>query len=309
MCTVKPLVKRQLRDLTAPPGRIVDKPCEPLFHQMDSNDLLPPGILVHGSPREIGRHFAAIALMQPVDRTVDGVICAPRAAPELAARGLARCRLPVTSLRDPPGWPDPPAQTVANWYIKSPEHIGAPAGFDELVQVAGEGFGTWPHPTTLLCLGALGLLPDGPAIDLGCGSGLLAQAWATTRGPVTAIDIDNRAITQAQSSMAHAGLDTRVDFRCGPIGRLLPGALGTVLFANVPPIAHHEIMAALRPNGQTLLMSGLRVSAAAPILDAYTHLGFRIARASESDGWGCWVLTHPPTATRSRSAKKGNNHR
>ena len=259
---------------------------------MDSNVLLPPGILVHGTPDQIAEHFAAVALLQPVAVTPAGVICAPRAAPELAAGGLAACTLPTSTLHDPPGWPDPPSQTVANWYIKSPDHIPAPPGFDELVQVPGEGFGAWPHPTTLLCLAALGSLPDGSAIDLGCGSGLLSQAWATTRGPVTAIDIDSRAITHARASMARGALIHRAEFRCGPIGLLLSGSVGTVLLANVPSIAHREIAQTITPNGQTLLLSGVRTSAGAPMLDAYTAIGFRVAAMTSSAGWGCWVLTH-----------------
>jgi precorrin-6B methylase 2 len=259
---------------------------------MDSNVPLPPGILVHGSPGEIGRHFSAVALLQPVEVTPDGVVCAPRAAPELAARGLRGVELPTSTLRDPPGWPDPPSQTTGTWYIKSPGHIPAPPGFDALVQVPGEAFGTWPHATTLLCLRALVSLPDGVAIDVGCGSGLLSQAWATTRGPVTAIDIDRQAIAHARASMTRATARHPVEFRHGPIRRLLPGAVGSVVFANLPPPAHGELLAAIVPNGQTLLVSGLRVSAAAPIINAYTARGFRAVEATEADGWGSWVLTH-----------------
>ncbi len=259
---------------------------------MDSNVLLPPGVLVHGAPNEIAEHFAAVALLQPVAATATGVVCAPRSAPELAAGGLAACALRITTLRDPPGWPDPPSQTVANWYIKSPDHMPAPTGFDELVQVSGESFGTWPHPTTLLCLATLRSLPEGSAIDLGCGSGLLSQAWATTRGPVTAIDIDSRAIAHARASMARAAPLHRVEFRYGPIGRLLPGSVGTVLLANVPPVAHREIARTITANGQTLLLSGVRLPAGGPTLDAYAAVGFRVAAMSASEGWGCWVLTH-----------------
>lgn len=257
---------------------------------MDSNDLLPPGLTVHGSPDAIAAHFAAIALLQPVALVDHGVACAPRAAPELARRGSDACLLPMTPLDDPPGWPDPPSLTVGSWFLRSPEHIAAPPGFRELVQVTGEGFGAWPHPTTLMCLAEIEDLPDGPAIDLGCGAGLLTQAWAATRGPVTAVDLDGRAISHAEASLAHAILAHAVALHQTPFSQILPTATEPVLLANVPPIAHQEIAAAIPAAAHTLLVSGVRVTSAEPTLAAYAELGFRTARATASGGWGCWVL-------------------
>lgn len=257
---------------------------------MDSNGLLPAGLTVHGTPGDIAAHFAAIALLQPVRAVRGGVDCAPRAAPELAQRGRAACPLPMTVLDRCPAWPHPPSLTAGRWYIRSPDHIAAPAGFRELVQVVGEGFGVWPHPTTLMCLAALEDLAPADAVDLGCGSGLLSQAWAAAHGPVLAIDLDARAVAHAAASLARAPTAYDVRVRRAPIARVLPAATQQTLLANVPPVVHGEIAAAMTPAARTLLASGVRTVDAASTLARYHELGFVIRSAAASDGWGCWVL-------------------
>jgi ribosomal protein L11 methylase PrmA len=257
---------------------------------MDSNDLLPAGLTVHGSPDEIAAHFAIVALLQPVRMTPAGVVCAPRAAPELARDARVRCTLPMTRLMVPPAWPDPPSRTTGRWFIRSPDHIAAPAGFDGLVQVPGEGFGAWPHPTTLLCLDALDGIGAGAAIDLGCGSGLLSQAWATRHGQVVAVDLDPRAIAHAQASLAHAHPLHPITLRHTPIARALVDATAQVLLANVPPIVHREIAQAVPATIRTILVSGVRTGEAASLLGDYRGLGFDVRAASTAAGWGCWVL-------------------
>jgi hypothetical protein len=257
---------------------------------VDSNDLLPPGLLVHGARHDIAADFAAVALMQPVAILDGGVACAPRAAPELARRGIAACRLPTTALPSPPGWPDPPSLTAGSWYLRSPAHIPPPPGFRELVQVAGEGFGAWPHPTTLMCLTAIEDLEDGPAVDVGCGSGLLSQAWAALRGPVTALDIDPRAVSHALASLTHARPRHPVTVAQAPLARMLPTSDAPTLLANVPPIAHADVLRTLPGSARTVLVSGIRSVAAAPTLAGYHAAGFTQEAAVSRDGWGCWIL-------------------
>ena len=158
------------------------------------------------------------------------------------------------------------------------------------MQVPGEGFGAWPHPTTLLCLDALDGIGAGAAIDLGCGSGLLSQAWATRHGQVVAVDLDPRAIAHARASFAHARPLHAISLRHAPIARVLVDATAQVLLANVPPIVHREIAHAVPATTRTMLVSGVRTGEAAPLLGEYRGLGFDVIAASEAAGWGCWVL-------------------
>ena len=98
--------------------------------------------------------------------------------------------------------PGRPSRWLGGWYLRSPAHAPAPAGVRELVQAPGEGFGPAAHATTAMCLEGVEALPAGPALDAGCGSGLLAQAWARLgRGPVLACDLDPRALDQAARSL------------------------------------------------------------------------------------------------------------
>ncbi len=257
---------------------------------MDSNDLLPASLLVHCTPQELREHFPAIALLQPVSAFPGGVRCAPRAAPELAREGIAAVPLAIEAENEIAGWPDPPSRVTGHWYIASPDHLPPPPGFDLLVQLPGEGFGTWPHPTTRVSLRMLDHLPDGAAIDAGCGSGLLTQAWATTRGPVSAIDLDPQAITQARAAMTRTTHSARVTWHTGPLRHHVPTVTGTIVLANLPEIAHIELIGALNASHRAILVCGVRTSRATPLLDRYQEAGWVGVAHDQIEGWGCWIM-------------------
>ena len=236
--------------------------------------------------------FPALCALQPVARAPGGLVCAPRAAPELAGPALAACPLPHRPLARVPGWPDPPARWLAGWYLRSPAHAPAPAGVRELVQAPGEGFGPAGHATTAMCLEALEALPAGPALDAGCGSGLLAQAWARLgRGPIVACDLDPRALDQAARSLAAAGLAGRVALRRAALGALDAEAIaGRVLLANVPAAAHRELLGRVGAPPRAALLSGLRPAEAPAVEAAYRALGLAPAGRAERGGFVCAVL-------------------
>jgi ribosomal protein L11 methyltransferase len=248
---------------------------------------------VEGTPPALAAAFPALCALQPVARAPGGLVCAPRAAPELAAPALAACPLPHRALARVPGWPDPPARWLAGWYLRSPAHAPAPAGVRELLQAPGEGFGPAAHATTAMCLEALAALPAGPAVDAGCGSGLLAQAWAALgRGPVLAVDVDPRAVAHARASLAAAGLRAAVEVRRGALEALAAGDLaGRALLANVPLPAHRALLAAAggAPPAAAVL-SGVRPADAPALRDAWAARGLRPDGAWEAGGWACLRL-------------------
>jgi ribosomal protein L11 methyltransferase len=218
-----------------------------------------------------------------------GLVCAPRAAPDLAGPALARCPLPVRSLAAVPGWPDPPSDSVAGWYRRSPAHAPAPPGILELLQVAGAAFGATGHETTELCLSALPLLPDGPAVDAGCGSGLLSLAWATLgRGPVLACDLDPDAVDQTREAARLAGLAHLIETRRGSIERLEVG--DRVLLANVPPVAHRALLRSLPGPPPAALVAGMRRGDGADVVAGYLRLGMRRRSVARRGAWERWVL-------------------
>jgi Ribosomal protein L11 methyltransferase (PrmA) len=263
--------------------------------QPNGAPALPPGLVVEGAPGTIAAAFAALCPLQPVRIDPGGLVCAPRAAPELAAPALARCPLPVRPLERVPGWPAPAAAMVAGWYRRSPDHAPAPAGVRELVQAPGEGFGPGDHPSTAMCLEALDALSPGPAVDAGCGSGLLAQAWARLgRGPVLALDLDPRALDQAARSLAAAGLAGRVRLRLGPAEALAPGELaGAALLANLPAAAHRGLLARIGRPPRAAVLSGLRPGEAGPVADGYRALGLAPRAVARAGGFVCLTMAAP----------------
>jgi hypothetical protein len=250
--------------------------------------------------------FPALCALQPVARVADGLVCAPRAAPELAGPALDACPLPHRPLGRVPGWPEPPARWIAGWYLRSPAHVRAPRGIRELLQVPGEGFGPAAHATTAMCLEALEALPPGPALDAGCGSGLLTQAWARLgRGPVIACDLDGRALDHAARSLAAAGLSGRAALKRAALATLAPDEIAErVLLANVPAAAHLELLGRIVVPPRAVVLSGLRPAEAPAVESAYRALGLAPADRAERAGFVCAVLVGPRGANGGRGSPR-----
>lgn len=123
-------------------------------------------------------------------------------APDLAAE-------PVV-----PGWEDAwrefhrPVRVGRLW-------IGPPWFEPEEIAVVidpGRGFGTGAHGSTRAALELLGRLEPSPALDLGCGSGVLSVAAVRLGfGPVRAFDLDPLAVGATAENAARNGVDVEVD--------------------------------------------------------------------------------------------------
>lgn len=257
----------------------------------NDSHALPPGLVVLGTPAELTRCFAALVPLQPVAWTPAGLVCAPRAAGELAGPALARCPLPTRPCATVPGWPDPPADLVGGWYRRSVDHATAPAGVRELVLAAGAAFGHITHPTTAMCLAVLDRLPHHDALDLGCGAGLLTQAWLRlTTTTVAGRDLDPGAVAQARASLAAAGLADRAQLATGPAEQLASHADGRVVLANVPAHVHVRLLEHMAGAPAAAVLSGLRPGQATPIVAGYRARGLRVIGAHRRGGWECWVM-------------------
>lgn len=263
--------------------------------QVSAGGVLPPGLIVEAGAEAIAGAWAELCGLQPVAMDAAGLVCAPRSAPELAAPALAACPLPWRALTTVPGWPDPPAQMVAGWYRRSPAHAPAPDGVRELMQAPGEGFGPAGHATTAMCLEMLESLPPADALDVGCGSGLLGQAWvALGRGAVLACDLDARALDQAARSLAAAGRAGAVTLCRSPIAALAPEQIsGRVVLANVPAPAHASLLARTGAPPRAVVLSGLRPSEAGAVVDAWRALGLAVVREEERAGFAAVCMAGP----------------
>jgi ribosomal protein L11 methylase PrmA len=254
-----------------------------------SEAVLPPGLLVEGDTPTIAGAFASLSALQPVRWEHRGLVCSPRCAPELSGPALAVCPLPVHRLDVVPGWPTPPSAQIAGWYRRSPDHAPAPAGVRELVQAHGEGFGPGDHATTAMCLEAIDTLPTGAAVDAGCGSGLLTQAWvALGRGRVIACDLDPRAVDQARRSLVAAGRAHGVDLRQRPLSALAADELaGRILLANVPLAAHRALLELPGGPPRAVVLSGVRDPHVGALEAAWMERGLRTFRILHRAGFAC----------------------
>ncbi len=83
------------------------------------------------------------------------------------------------------------------------------ASVREIVIDPGQAFGTGAHDTTRLCLELLlGLEPGGPAVDVGCGSGVLGIAAAALGwGPVLGVDHDVASVRATLENAAVNGVE------------------------------------------------------------------------------------------------------
>ena len=163
---------------------------------------------------------------------------------------------------------------------------------------AGPAFGSGEHATTEGCLVAIDrLAADGRrvtrALDMGCGSGILAIAiakrWPGAR--VLGVDIDAPSVRFAQEAVAANGVAAHVSIvegdgyrapdvaRCGPFDLIVANILSRPLIEMAPDLARHAA------SGGTAILSGLLVDQAAQVIAAHEKQGLALVRRADLRGW------------------------
>jgi ribosomal protein L11 methyltransferase len=187
------------------------------------------------------------------------------------------------------------AFTVGDVFVR-PSWIEAeiPAGAVEVVLDPGMAFGTGTHPTTSLCLAALGAVlrarPAARVLDVGTGSGLLAIAAARLGAArVVATDNDPVALDVAAENAARNGVALELS---GEAPSLLPGEFDLVIaniLANTLVELAPGIAARLAPGG-TLLLSGILAGQEDEVRAAYLAEGLERLRPDGDRAEGEWRL-------------------
>lgn len=167
---------------------------------------------------------------------------------------------------------------------------------------AGLAFGTGDHESTRGCLLALDDLADrfpvSRALDMGCGTGLLAiaiaKSWAV---PVVASDIDPLAAVTARDNGRKnhvAGLIKTVDGDgydneavkgAAPYDLITANILAGPLIAMAPDLARH-----LAPRGVAIL-AGLLARQEDAVIEAHGDAGLTLQRSIPLGDWRCLVLS------------------
>lgn len=185
----------------------------------------------------------------------------------------------------------------AGRYVVHGDHLAPPRRGEIALNVeAGLAFGSGRHASTRGCLLALDRLAcrerPANALDLGCGSGILAIAAAKTwRIPVIACDLDPTAVAVARANAAKNGvaklvravrsdgLSARAAIRAAPYALILANILARPLAAMAPAIARH-----LSPGGRAVL-SGLLESQGPWLVAACRAQGLALEARIALDGW------------------------
>ncbi len=154
----------------------------------------------------------------------------------------------------------------------------------------GLAFGTGHHPTTHMCLEQLERrVQEGMRIlDLGTGSGLLAQAALLLGASwVLAVDTDADSIRAARRNLKEAGLTNQVKIIRGSIPQPLAVDLDMVvanISAKVLIALSDPIVKSLKPGG-VLLASGVLDERGDEVKEAFVAAGLAEIEIQHSEDW------------------------
>jgi ribosomal protein L11 methyltransferase len=180
----------------------------------------------------------------------------------------------------------------------APSFVAAPPAEVVLRIDPGLAFGTASHPTTFLCLEALGrLLAPGAALpssllDVGCGTGVLAiAALRLGVGTATGTDLDPFALRAARRIARKNGIgDARLALSDAPADQ--HGRFPLVV-ANLPPPALEAVCEALGSavdSGGALLLSGYFADCAPAVEHPFLRRGFALRERRTCGEWGLALL-------------------
>lgn len=166
-----------------------------------------------------------------------------------------------------------------------------PEGSIEIILDPGQAFGTGDHPTTRMCLAALGRidLVGKNLADLGCGSGILSIAAKKLGAePVVGLDIDPQCVEASiqNSQMNGVSAEFVVGSSIADLDRysadwdlVVSNIISATLIAQAPLIG-----ARVRPGGDWLL-SGVIHENSEDVLKAAVRSGFVLIERYEELDW------------------------
>ncbi|MCK6452532.1 MAG: 50S ribosomal protein L11 methyltransferase [Alphaproteobacteria bacterium] len=200
---------------------------------------------------------------------------------------------------------------AAGRFLVHPSHTRPRAPGKLLLRLdAGEAFGTGEHETTRGCLLALDRLacrwpsgrhpaPAAHALDLGCGSGILALAMALTwRMKVLAVDSAPEAVRTARANVRDNAAAFLV--RClrsdGFRHRAVRRRRYALITANIlqrPLVALAPALAARLERGGRVVLSGFHPHQAQAVIAAHRARGLVLERRITLGAWCTLVMIRP----------------
>jgi ribosomal protein L11 methyltransferase len=168
----------------------------------------------------------------------------------------------------------------------------------DLVIDPGRAFGTGAHATTRLCLELLLDLQvpaeSRSAIDLGCGSGVLAIAAAQLGwSPVLALDYDQLAVDATIQNAAVNGVADRIEVRRFNLIHETVPAAPLVLANLLGPLLLAWSSAMSGTTHGAIIASGLLESEALTVSRSFSEHGYRESRRLISGEWAALLMEAP----------------
>jgi ribosomal protein L11 methyltransferase len=243
-------------------------------------DLLPHGI----REREDGDAVEVVIYDSPLTIAQLETIAGPALLAPIAVEDV------------PGGWRERraresrPLEIAGRIHLRRPWDAPPASGLLDVVIERGRGFGTGSHPTTAMVLELLcDTEPQGPLVDLGCGSGVLSIAAAKLGwNPVVGLDYDMAAVEEARANVAENGVEATIE---GADLRIDAIPEAAVALANVNPLAIHALIAPRIPASVGMLVaSGLVGGEVAGALELYAGVGLIERRRLERHGWAAIEL-------------------
>ena len=198
-----------------------------------------------------------------------------------------------------------PPVSAGAFYIYG-SHVTEPVPAEQIgIRIdAGTAFGTGTHETTRGCLIALEQILQQAnirsALDLGCGSGILAIGIAKlSSASVTATDIDPIAVEVTIENSGINGVADRIQTihsegfheaklrDRGPFDLIAANILAEPLISLAPEIARH-----MAPGGK-IVLSGLLDSQSDAVVAAYERAGLGLENKIILGEWHTLIMRHP----------------
>lgn len=207
---------------------------------------------------------------------------------------------------------DFPPIKIARWTIHGATHKKAVKDRANALQIdASSAFGTGEHPTTRGCLIMLDQLMRAKALktatpcmmDVGCGSGILAMAFAqATHGKAYAVELDAQSAQIARANVWDNGLKAYVKIlrgdgyrlatthKAAPFDLIMANIFANPLCEMAPALKKH-----LRPGGFAIL-AGLLNTQAAMVLKAHKQQGLTLYKKLVIGEWTILAFKKPSKA-------------
>jgi len=198
---------------------------------------------------------------------------------------------------------DHPPVRIARWTVYGGAHEKEVKKVKLKLRIdASSAFGTGEHPTTRGCLLLLDKMLKkgfgGKALDMGCGSGILALAFASaTQEHAVAIDCDPEAVRIARLNAHLNKLDSLVKVARGDgygaeaVRKNSPyGIVMANIFARPLCLMAEDLKRHLKPGGAVIL-SGMLNDQAESVLSVHLKLGFSLVERIRRGEWTALALT------------------